>query len=331
MDDLGVTRRRVEVGEAGVTRRRVEVDDSGLTRRQFLIGGGVALGGLAVAGVVAQRTLPLRSYWNQLTGACGPEEPEPADLAEPTYGTFRSKLLDADVEYGRWAPPISLLRADFAFPVCYCLPGRGQDPHWVLDAPMYLADYAAVKTPGGGIPVLALVSLDGSDTYWHERADGEDRMAMLLDEFIPWYEKRHGVGGSRERRAVMGWSMGGYGALLAAERRPDMFAAVVAASPALWRSYDDGVGDAFDDAQDFAENDVFAGIDQLADAAVRVDCGKADVFHDAARDFAARCEEQTGRPVAGDVADGVKGCHDPDYWRRVAPDELAFVHGALRG
>jgi dienelactone hydrolase len=306
------------------------MDDSGLTRRQFLIGGGLALGGLAAAGVVAQRTLPLRSYWYQLTGACGPEEPAPADLAKPTYGTFRSKALGTAVEYGEWAPAIFVPQG-FKFPVCYCLPARGQDTRWVLDAPVYLADYAAPKNPDGGTRLLALVAIAGSDTYWHERADGEDRMAMLLDEFIPWYEKRHGVGGSRERRAVMGWSMGGYGALLAAERRPDMFAAVVAASPALWRSYGDGVGDAFDDERDFAENDVFAGIGELSDTAVRVDCGKADVFHDAARDFAARCEEQTGRPVAGDVADDVKGCHDPDYWRRVAPDELAFVHGALHG
>ena len=76
---------------------------------------------------------------------------------------------------------------------------------------------------------------------------------------------------------------------------------------------------------------MFAGVDRLADTAVRVDCGKADVFYDAARDFAARCEEQTGRPVAGDVADGVKGCHDPDYWRRVAADELAFVHRSFGG
>jgi esterase/lipase superfamily enzyme len=303
-------------------------DHNGVTRRQFLVGGGLALGGLAVAGVVAQRTLPLRSYWYRWTGQCGPEGPMPQDLAKPTYGTFHSELLGADVEYGHWAPIIRH-RYGFRFPVCYCLPARGQNPHWALDAPVYLADFAAVKTPGGGIPVIALVSIAGSDTYWHERASGEDRMAMLLDEFIPWYEKRHDVGGSREDRAVMGWSMGGYGALLAAERRPDLFGAVVAASPALWRSYDDVPGDPFDDERDYDENDVFAGIDQLADIAVRVDCGRADVFYDAARDFAARCEEQTGRPVAGDVADAVKGCHDPDYWRRRAAGEVEFVLRSL--
>ena len=300
--------------------------DLALTRRQFVVGGALALGGLATAGFVAQRALPLRSYWYRLTGQCGPEGPVPADLARPTYGTFRSEVLGADVEYGFWAPAVAGLPVRVRLPVCYCLPARGQDPRWVLDAPIYLADWAARGGPSGGVLLPALVAVDGSDTYWHARASGEDRMKMLLEEFIPWFERRHDVGGSREARAVMGWSMGGYGALLAAERRPDMFGAVVAASPALWRSYDDVPGDPFDDARDFAENDVFAEIAALQHTAVRVDCGKADVFCEAARDFATRCAEQTGRPVASDFS---AGCHDPDYWRRVAPTELAFLRGAL--
>jgi len=35
----------------------------------------------------------------------------------------------------------------------------------------------------------------------------------------------------------MGTSMGGYGALLLAERYPRLFAAVAAVSPAVWTSY----------------------------------------------------------------------------------------------
>lgn len=309
--------------------------EDGVTRKQFLIGGGVALGALAVGVVVAQRTLPLREYWWELTGQCGPEGLVPEDLASPSYHTFRSEVLGTDVEYGVWAPPIRQ-KEGYVWPVCYCLPARGQSPRWVLDGPIYLADFLAQSGSGRGYLPLELVAIDGSDTYWHERVSGEDRMAMLLDEFIPWFEGRSdvgGVGGSRDHRAMMGWSMGGYGALLAAERRPDMFAAVCAASPALWYGYDDGVGDAFDDARDFEENDVFAGVERLARTAVRVDCGRADVFYDAARDFAAACGVWDGGTVEGDaVGPGfLRGCHDPDYWRRRAPDELAFVGRALLG
>ena len=300
--------------------------DLALTRRQFVVGGALALGGFATAGFVAQRALPLRSYWYRLTGQCGPEGPIPEDLVTPTYGTFRSEVLGANLEFGFSMPPVRGKPLAGRCPMCYCLPSRGQGPRWVLDRPVHLADFGAQALPDGSIPDLALVAVDGSDSYWHARASGEDRMKMLLEEFIPWFERRHDVGGSREARAVMGWSMGGYGALLAAERRPDMFGAVVASSPALWRSYDDVPGDPFDDARDFAENDVFMEIAALQHTAVRVDCGKADVFCDAARDFATRCAEQTGRPVASAFS---AGCHDPDYWRRVAPTELAFLRGAL--
>ena len=298
---------------------------AGLTRRQFLIGGGAALGALAVGGVVAQRTLPLRGYYYHLTGQCGEDGPVPADRAQPTYGVFQSAVLGAGVEYGAWATQVRQ-PSGFRFPVIYCLPGRGQTARWVLDGPIYLADFAAQKDQNGGVPVVALVGIDGSDTYWHSRASGEDRMTMLLDEFIPWYEERNRVGGSRGKRAVMGWSMGGYGAILAAEQRPDLFAAACGASPALWRTYDDVPGGAFDDAADFAENDVFAGIDALEDVRLRIDCGRADVFCAAAQDFAARYEDATGRRAAGVFP---KGCHEAGFWRRVAVDEIEFLVAAM--
>ena len=59
----------------------------------------------------------------------------------------------------------------------------------------------------------------------------------------------------------MGQSMGGYGALLAAERDPARYRAVAVAGPAIFPSYDDerrSVGDAFDSPADFARYDVLA-------------------------------------------------------------------------
>ena len=90
---------------------------------------------------------------------------------------------------------------------------------------------------------------------------------MLFDEFLPLLERRFGL----RPRAVMGWSMGGYGALLAAERRPALFRAVAVSSAAIWPTYAQqhaAVADAFDGAADFARNDVFAGSGRLAQSAV---------------------------------------------------------------
>ncbi len=247
----------------------------GATRRQFLVGGGLALGGLAVAGVVAQRTLPLRSYWYRWTGQCGPEGPVPADLARPTYGTFRSEVLGADVEYGCMGTGHQPTALRVRFPVCYCLPARGQGPRWVLDRPVHLADFAAQARPDGSIPVLALVAVDGGDTYWHARANGEDRMTMLLDEFIPWYEeaarrrwfarepRRHGLVDGRLRRAACRRKAAGpVRRRGGGEPRP---LALVRRRPRRRLSTTQ---------RDYDENDVFAGVDALADTAVRVDCGR---------------------------------------------------------
>ena len=116
----------------------------------------------------------------------------------------------------------------------------------------------------------------------------------------------------------MGWSMGGYGALRAAELHPQQFCAVCGVSAALWRSYADGVGDAFDSAADYADNDVFAGAEKLRGLPVRIDCGKQDPFYEADKAFA----EALPEPPAGGFE---PGGHNDDYWSRVAPAEIDWI------
>lgn len=70
---------------------------------------------------------------------------------------------------------------------------------------------------------MALVTVDGGTGYWHAHP-GNDLMRMLVDEVIP-------------RIGVMGISMGGYGALLLAEKHPGLVSAVAAISAAIWTSY----------------------------------------------------------------------------------------------
>ena len=114
--------------------------------------------------------------------------------------------------------------------------------------------------------------------------------------------------------------MGGYGALLAAERAPDRFQAVVAASPALWTSPGATPAIAFDGANDYHRNDVFAGVDRLT---VRIDCGTDDPFVDADRQFA----DQLPRPHHGTFGPGF---HDAAYWRSVAPAQITTIAVSLQ-
>ena len=53
-----------------------------------------------------------------------------------------------------------------------------------------------------------------------------DRYADYVDEVITLVEKHFPVSASPKERGIGGWSMGGYGAMYTACRRPDDFAAV---------------------------------------------------------------------------------------------------------
>lgn len=142
---------------------------------------------------------------------------------------------------------------------------------------------------GDRAPVVLLLD-GGTDSYWHDRADGKWG-SMVLHEAIP----RHG------RVAIGGISMGGYGALLAASREP-RFCATAVMSPALWTSAGYTASGAFDSAEDYARNDVFA---LSPPRPLWIAIGDADPFHDAALAYAARAR------VTAHVS---PGGHDATFW-----------------
>jgi enterochelin esterase-like enzyme len=293
--------------------------EAGVTRRQFLVGGGVFALFFAAAGVIGWRSWTVRGSWYRLTGAYGePGTPPPPSKVTYEKGTLPSKHLAEPAVYDIAYPPGVAGAANeggAATPVLICLPGRSRSPGEVLQGHLRFGDYVADGIEKRGVTPFAVAAVQASDTYWHERAAGDDAMAMLFDEFIPFLREERGLTGPV---AIMGWSMGGYGALRAAELHPRQFAAVCGVSAALWSSYDAGVGDAFDDAADYAAADVFKDVDRLRGLPVRIDCGKQDPFCEADKAFA----EALTQPPAGGFS---PGGHNDDYWRRVAPAEVDWI------
>jgi pimeloyl-ACP methyl ester carboxylesterase len=97
------------------------------------------------------------------------------------------------------------------------------------------AQAVALRPGGRPLTPMAMVTVDGGGGYWNLHP-GDDPMAMVIGELIPRCQ-RLGLGRPPRRIAVMGTSMGGFGALMLAERYPRLFAAVAAVSPAVWTSY----------------------------------------------------------------------------------------------
>ena len=169
---------------------------------------------------------------------------------------------------------------------------------------------------------MALVTVDGGGGYWNPHP-GDDPMAMVIGELIPRCQ-RLGLGRAPRRIAVMGISMGGYGALLLAEKYPDLFAAVAAISPAVWTSYPQAgrptrrlrVG------RGVRRGDVVTHAAALGRRPVRVASGYRDPFYPGVQALA------RALPPGAVVAVG-PGCHDGSFFTAQEPPSLAFLAGHL--
>ena len=240
-----------------------------------------------------------------------PPPAQPAPMPAPTYvtGSFVSAARGGVTT--NWAiarPPgqTAPLRPVIA------LHGKGSDAATVMAGGV---ERGLAQAVAADIPPFAVVAVDGGGGYWHGRASGEDAGAMVLDELIPMLAEQ---GLDTSRVGFMGWSMGGYGALLLGARLgAARTAAICAVSPALWTSSGATAPGAFDGADDYAANSVW-GLPALGSIPIRIDCGNSDPFAAATREFIA----QLPNPPAGGFS---PGGHDAAFWSSQLPAEIAWL------
>ncbi len=237
--------------------------------------------------------------------------PTPAAQAAPTMvtGSFDSAARGGKTTNWAIARPPDQTKA--LRPVI-ALHGLGGSASRVMDGGV---EQGLAQAVNAGLPPFAVVSVDGDGSYWHKRASGEDCGAMVLNELIPLLDTQHL---DTSRVAFLGWSMGGYGALLLGGRLGSArTAAICAVSPALWLSPGAAASGAFDGADDFSANSVF-GMPALASIPIRVDCGDSDPFYAATKQFIA----QLPNPPAGGFS---PGGHNPGFWSSQLPAELTWM------
>jgi S-formylglutathione hydrolase FrmB len=179
--------------------------------------------------------------------------------------------------------------------------GKGGGPSQFMSQPFF----DTLLALGRRAPDVLLLD-GGNDSYWHNRADGAWG-SMVLREAIP-----AGLSRTHSHRVALGGiSMGGYGALLLGSRHRG-FCAVGAQSPALWLSAGETAPGAFDNAQDYARNDVFK---LPPPQPLWIDLGASDPFREATRAYARR---------AGVPAHVKPGGHDVALWDDFMPQFLRF-------
>jgi len=185
--------------------------------------------------------------------------------------------------------------------------------------------FRALARLGDRAPVVAFPADDG-DSYWHNRETGRWG-SYVMDEVIPQVTRHFGTDPSRV--AIGGISMGGFGAYDLALQYPGRFCAVGGHSPALWFHGADTAPGAFDDADDFAHNDVIGTIenDPAAFGPIPIwnEAGTEDPF--LISDVAlAEDLEAAGADI---TAHTWPGAHERAYWDRHWNEYLRFYADAL--
>ncbi|MEV5824596.1 twin-arginine translocation signal domain-containing protein [Spirillospora sp. NPDC052242] len=258
---------------------------SGVSRRGFLVAAGVLAAGGGTAALVEAGVLPGRERAARALGRC---DEMPAPPAGPT-GPVEEHTLRAGGESVRAVigrPPGA--RPGSPLPVAVLLHGGGgnaRTPFDVYAIQNYLADAVAK-----GTPPFAVASVD----RWY--LDG-----LVTGHLLPFLADQ---GLQTGRLGLLGWSMGGDGALrLAADLGRARVAAVVATSPAI----DDT------DARTYAR--------RLTGIPVWAACGSHDSFAEPTERLLATLRDAGEHPEGGIYP----GCHDAAFRRKMLPHQLPFL------
>lgn len=133
---------------------------------------------------------------------------------------FRSTAMSYDINY-QVLLPAEYENSTDSFPVVYLLHGLGDDETaWTIGGLLqyYVDLYAATSVP------MIYVMPEGFNSYYVNRYNKpKNYMHMFAHELVPLIDSLYRTKRSASQRAVMGYSMGGYGAFILPVKNPEIF------------------------------------------------------------------------------------------------------------
>lgn len=248
---------------------------------------------------------------------------------------FQSSLMGRELPF-RVILPENYEAAEESYPVLYLLHGLfGSCDNWLELTG--IANYLAGKK-------FAVVLPEGYDNWYSDSATIEkDKFeSSFITEFIPVLEAKYGISGSREKRAIAGLSMGGFGALKFALKRPDLFIFAGSMSGAFdapqrtvsnqgfdWEILSPSILKVFGEDNDpaRAKNDIFKIISGFPEEKIEAlpfiycDCGTDDGFLKINRELSKLLNEKQIQFEYREVPGG----HDWIYWDQQVQAILEIV------
>ena len=266
--------------------------------RRGLVVGGATVAGLGVAGVVGWQVAPdpvtfrVRDALGLLPDPYIPDAPEGEVRLEGMTSEHMGEIdLFTAVPDGHGDGE--------GLPVVVVLHGSSASAADLQGFGLARFVTAAVEA---GAPPFVLAGTDDGPAGWLPTG-GVDPQAMLREELPEWLADR---GYAADRRAMWGWSRGGYGALRYVDADPDWARALALFSPAL-----------------SADDPALGELASLESLPWGLWCGDNDPFHDGAVALAGAA------PVAPDPWVQGEGGHTRVYWNEHTLDMFAFLAGQL--
>lgn len=260
--------------------------------------------------------------------------------------TLKSRILNRDISYAVLLPKeYDSLHTNY--PVVYLLHGFGDDETaWYKYGLIQYYSDANTSTP------MIYVMPQGFNSYYVNKYSGSfPYMDMFVKELVPTIDSTFRTIKDPQQRAVMGFSMGGYGALILPAKNPDVFKTGVILSMSFrtdqqymnesqdgwnsqWGSIFGGAGSSGTArlTDYFKANSPFYFFKNPDDISLKgqnffFDCGDDeeslsetnDALHDLLRGLNIKHEYRVRN-----------GAHSWDYWHKSLPEALKFISSAVQ-
>lgn len=125
------------------------------------------------------------------------------------------------IHFGIVLPP-SYGNSTGAYPVIFYL--HGLNRYYLGPRAQWIASFFTGQFNEGNLPECITIFLDGEEGYWCDHYDGDPLIETELINFlIPFLDKHYRTNTSK--RLIMGYSMGGNGAVFFYSKYPELFAA----------------------------------------------------------------------------------------------------------
>lgn len=284
---------------------------------------------------------------------CGEDEPKmvPGEFYRLWEDqVLQSTILNRSVEYAVLLPA-GYNETEDSYPVVYLLHGYGDDETaWYKNGGLqyYVDKHLAETGP------MIYVMPQGFRTYYIDKYNGNfPYMDMFVDELVPEIDSRLRTKKDKSQRAVMGYSMGGYGALILPAMHPDVFSVGIPLSMSF-RTDEQYIAESqssFDNqwAPNFGPGQGVSGTARLSDyfkerspfyffneenltiynnLKFLIDCGDdeesliftSNRLHSLMRNNGIAHEYRVR-----------SGGHSFDYWKKSYPEALKFISNAFNG